>query len=80
MNNTISVNEKFYRIVKDNLPLIKMEAELLANYNLVCDQDDYQQEAFLAIFSGVINNEDPFTIRCNIRKAIRNQANKFCTT
>ena len=78
MNNILSVNEKFNRVVKQNLPLILMEAEMLANYNYVCDKDDYQQEAYLTIFRGIVNNEDPFTIRSNVRKAIRNQANKFC--
>lgn len=85
-NDTLTKKQKCEILIKNNIGLLKKEAGRFkkSRTNVVCDEEDYQQEACFAIFNNVIDNFDPskgikfstYLTHC-VRNAIKKEASRF---
>ena len=81
---SLTKKEKFDIIIGNNVGLLKKEAKRFSRSNPVCDIEDYEQEARLALFEHIIDGFNPeegvkfstYLTTC-IRNAIRKQASRF---
>ena len=84
LSSTLSKREKVALLIQNNRGLLRKEAARFKNSTPVCDEEDYEQEACLALMGGLLDTYDAsrgnkFTtyLTTCIKNAIKSHAGQF---